>query len=216
MSSLELKRRRRDPQSTNGGEPKLKLLDRDLETNGRTWLDPRGLDKLMPTGPYNAAAFLIVGPTVIATTGPLMEHLDLLTLAGMDYGQDQWTTDTEFFSPHFSRGTIGLLRGNAGASGVAIEFDVPDRFPLRRQFNGIMVPDVPAKSLDLLEAHVREHAGMRAAFPRGMQLRIHFRNYRSEINAGGWIHEEHVFRNYDDQRALFIELCPPSASQGSS
>src|SRR5208337_152902 len=127
MSSLELKRRRRDPQSTNGGEPKMKLLDRDLETNGRTWLDPRGLDKLMPTGPYNAAAFLIVGPTVIATTGPLMEHLDLLTLAGMDYGQDQWTTDTEFFSPHFSRGTIGLLRGNAGASGVAIEFDVPDR-----------------------------------------------------------------------------------------
>src|SRR5271166_6025273 len=104
-----------------------------------------------------------VRPTVIATTGPLMEHLDLLTLAGMEYGQDRWTTDTEFFSPHFSRGTIGLLRGNAGASGVAIEFDVPDRFPLRRQFNGIMVPDVPAKSLDLLEAHVREHAGMRAA-----------------------------------------------------
>ena len=47
----------------------MKLLDRDLETNGRTWLDPRGLDKLMPTGPYNAAAFLIVGPSVIATTG---------------------------------------------------------------------------------------------------------------------------------------------------
>jgi len=123
----------------------MKLLDRDLETNGRTWLDPRGLDKLMQTGPYNAAAFLIVGPTVIATTGPLVEHLDLLTLAGMDYGQDQWTTDTEFFSPHFSRGTIGLLRGNAGASGVAIEFDVPDRFPLRRQFNGVMVPDVPTR-----------------------------------------------------------------------
>ena len=194
----------------------MKLLDRDLETNGRTWRDPRGLDKLMQTGPYHAAAFLIVGPTVIATTGPLMEHLDLLTLAGMDYGQDRWTTDTEFFSPDFSGGTIGLLRGNAGASGVAIEFDVPDRFPLRRQFNGIMVPDVPAKSLVLLEAHVREHAGMRAAFPRGMRLRIHFRNYRSEINAGGWIHEEHVFRNYDDQGALFSELCSPSASRGSS
>jgi hypothetical protein len=194
----------------------MKLLDRDLETNGRTWLDPRGLDKLMQTGPYNAAAFLIVGPTVIATTGPLVEHLDLLTLAGMDYGQDQWTHDTEFFSPHFSRGTIGLLRGNAGASGVAIEFDVPDRFPLRRQFDGMMVPDVPAKSIDLLEAHVREHAGMRAAFPRGMRLRVHFRNYRSEINAAGWIYEEHVFRNYDDQRALFSDLCSPNASQGSS
>ena len=34
----------------------MKLLDRDLETNGRTWLDPRGLDKLMPTGPYKARA----------------------------------------------------------------------------------------------------------------------------------------------------------------
>jgi hypothetical protein len=111
---------------------------------------------------------------------------------------------------------IGLLRGNAGASGVAIEFDVPNLFPLRRQFDGLMVPDVPAKSLDLLEAHVREHADMRATFPRGMRLRIHFRNYRCEVSVGGWIYEEHVFRNYDDQRASFIELCPPSASEGSS
>ena len=45
--------------------------------------------------------------------------------------------------------------GNAGASGVAIGFDVPNLFPLRRQFDGLMVPDVPANSLALLEAHVR-------------------------------------------------------------
>ena len=31
-----------------------------------------------------------------------MEHLGRLTLAGMDYGQDRWTTDTEFFSQGYS------------------------------------------------------------------------------------------------------------------
>jgi hypothetical protein len=39
-----------------------------------------------------------------------------------------------------------------------------------------------------------------------MRQRLHFRDCSSEITANGWIHEEHVCYNYEDQRVLLVEL----------
>jgi hypothetical protein len=184
----------------------MKLLESGQDAGAGAWLDPYDLDVLMTDSMWGGAALLITGPHVVAsiTHG---DHLPLLELAGTHHRRDRETTDTDIFTTRFTRDDIGLLYVNAGPTKIGIEFDVPDEHPLRIS-DGIDVPDIPNDSLELIVDHVRAHAGMRRAFPRGMAVRLHFRNYRDEIRAGGWVYQNRTFRHYDSERSLCAELCP--------
>ena len=185
---------------------KKNLLESEQDDSEGTWLDPHDLDILMTSSKWGGATLLITGPHVIASITH-SDHLPLLKLAGTRHRCNRETTDTDVFATRFTKDDIGLLCLNAGPTKVGVEFDVPDEYPLRMS-DDIDVPDIPNESLELIVNHVRAHAGMRRAFPRGMELRIHFRNYRDEIRAGGWVYENRAFRHYDSERTLCAELCP--------
>jgi hypothetical protein len=182
----------------------MKLLESGQDASAGAWLDPYDLDVLMTGSLWGGAALLITGPHVVAsiTHG---DHLPLLELAGTHHRCDRETTDTDVFARQFTKHDIGLLYVNAGPTKVGVEFDVPDEHPLRMS-DDIDVPDIPNESLELIVNHVRAHAGMRRAFPRGMAVRLHFRNYKDEILAGGWVYENRAFRHYASERSLCAEL----------
>jgi hypothetical protein len=184
-------------------------LDLDLDGDGGTWLNPVDVDILMENSPWRGAMLLIVGRAVLATTGPVAEHILLLSHATQRFGRGRVTTGTDLFQREFSRAKIGMLYVSAGAAGVAVEFDVPREWPLRKYSNGVSAPAVPIERLELIIDHVREHAAMREAFPRGMQIRLHFRNYTRKVKAGGWVYENGEFREYEDEDTLCDDLCPP-------
>jgi hypothetical protein len=183
----------------------LQLLASERDDIGRTWLDPHDLDSLLTPSHWNGAAFLIAGRHLIATTS-YCDHLPMLAVAGMSHRQSRDTTDTNVFQEHFTADDIGLLYGNAGPGKAAIEFDVPDDPPLRKS-NGIVAPALPSHVLASIVSYVRGHAGMRNAFPRGMQTRLHFRNYTEDIGAAGWVYEDSAFRHYGSEKSLCDELC---------
>jgi hypothetical protein len=176
----------------------MQMLDYDPESTGRTWLNPNRLDRLIVSSPYGAVAFVIVANELIATTGPIMEHLNLLHLAGLPYGEDKDSTDTDVFAQTFERSDIGLLRGNFGPNGLAIEFDLPKSWPLRTGPASGSVPDLETARLDLVLSYVREHPRVRAALPRSAPLRIHLRNYRREVNTEGWAYSGGEFLPFGD------------------
>jgi hypothetical protein len=175
----------------------MKMLDYDPESTGRTWLNPNRLDRLIVNSPYGAVALVIVASELIATTGPIMDHLNLLHLAGFRYGEDKDSTDTDVYAQTFERSDIGLLRGNFGPNGLAIEFDLPKSWSLKTTPTGRLVPDLETGRLDLVLSYVRMHSRVRAALP-GSQLLIHLRNYRSEVNARGWAYAGGEFLPFGD------------------
>jgi len=159
----------------------MKLLARDPVTGGRTWRDPRDLEKLISRGPSGLAAIVIEGKHVIASTGPILEPQAMLWHAGLPTEGLSQTDDSRLFRGSFARAEIGTLRGLVSKHRLSLFFYFRDTCPIRLGSDGSHVPDVSPDTIDSIAEYVRGHEQMQTAFPRGIKLEFHLTNY-----AGAW------------------------------
>jgi hypothetical protein len=158
----------------------MELLTRDRVTNGRTWRDPRDLDKLVSRSPYGLAAIVIEAKHVIASTGPMLEPRAMLWHAGLSKDGLSNIADSQLFRESFGT-EIGTLSGLVSQGLVSIIFYISDTCPMRLGSDDSYVPDVSPDTIDLIAGYVRGHSQMQTAFPRGIKLEINLTNY-----AGTW------------------------------
>lgn len=149
----------------------MKVLDFDPESGGRTWRNPVQLDRVIARSTHRQAAILISGKDLIASTGPVTEHVWLMCLAGIRYGEDRDTTDTQVDSARFCEADIGMLRGQATAAQLTIELELS----ARKERNSLLPPDVDPASLDLLITYVGRHPRVRVAWPKGVEVVVDLR-----------------------------------------
>ncbi len=177
----------------------MKQLAHNVLTDGRTWVNPRGLDRLTEKARFACARFIVVGTRLVATTDPFMNHEGLAS-SNFDRDKAFATHDTDLFPEPFASTDIRLLRRKSLRSHVMIEFAIPDDCEMRPQSDGRYVPGVAAGSTDLVMGHVRTHPAVQGAFPRGIQLVLSFSN-----NYGDWICDDGAFFHYVDQKSLSRE-----------
>ncbi len=180
----------------------MRLLYRNPITDGRTWRDPRNLDKLILRSPLGSAAFVTVGDALFASTDPMMGHARLRALAGAPY--DAWSDTADDHLLESSHAPDAEhIHGYVTPFGAEASFDVKDTFPMKAQPDGVWVPDIPADTIVRILDQFRGHPSIPTAFPKGIKLRLIVNNY-----AGSWIYRETSFRPRGDQKVRFHPIEP--------